>query len=222
MKVLACATVIEELAHFLPEGVEYKTLEFGLHIHPERLRETLQAEIDRIDRFAQAETILLGYGLCGLGVVGLRSARNCLVIPRVDDCIAIFLGSREEHLRQTRQEPGTFYLTKGWIEAGSNPYTEYQRLAERYGEKRALEISKIALANYTRLALINTGNYEIERYRKFAEETARLFGLRYEEIPGSIALVRKMGQGLWNEGEFLLLPPGETVRFEMFMMEGGV
>lgn len=213
MKVIACATVIEELVHFLPADVQYQRLDFGLHIHPEQLQRILQEKIDQIK---EEDTILLGYGLCARGAVGLSSPCCHLVIPRVDDCIAIFLGSRGEYLRQFRREPGTFYLTKGWIEAGDTPYSQYQRLLERYGQERALEMARLALNNYTRLALINTGNYDVDRYRDYARQTARLFELRYEEIEGSTALIRKMAQGPWDE-EFVVVPPGEVTRYEMFL-----
>jgi len=54
-------------------------------------------------------------------------------VPRVDDCIAIFLGSRAAYADQCHQEPGTYYLTKGWIEVGDTPFAEHERLVERYG-----------------------------------------------------------------------------------------
>ena len=66
-------------------------------------------------------TIILGYGLCSRAVVGLRAEGCTLVVPRVDDCIAIFLGSGDAYRTQHCSEPGTYYLTKGWIEAGDAP-----------------------------------------------------------------------------------------------------
>lgn len=44
------------------------------------------------------------------------------------------------------------------------------------------------LNHYTRLALLNTGQYELDRYREYARRMAEQFGLRYEEIHGSTAL----------------------------------
>ncbi|HZL04222.1 MAG TPA: DUF1638 domain-containing protein, partial [Coriobacteriia bacterium] len=99
LHVIACATVIEEMSPFLPSGVGRRTLDFGLHTDPDRLRATLQATIAEVAASAPAGseepiTIILGYGLCSQGVVGLRAEGCRLVIPRVDDCIALFLGSR--------------------------------------------------------------------------------------------------------------------------------
>lgn len=109
--VIACATVIEEMSPFLPENVSSETLDFGLHLQPNHLKKALQEKIDRAS--LHADVLLLGYGLCSLAVVGLRATTAHLVIPRVDDCIAIFLGSCNAYREQTQKEPGTYYLTKG-------------------------------------------------------------------------------------------------------------
>jgi hypothetical protein len=209
-KVIACATVIEEMLPLLPPDMDYRVLDFGLHVNPEALKRALQ---EAIDAWAPlAETILLGYGLCSQAVVGLQANDCTLVVPKVDDCIAIFLGSGEAYKAQSRTEPGTYYLTKGWIEAGDSPFGEYDSLVEQYGEKKARWLMGRVLKNYTRLALINTGQYELERYRDYSRHTAERFGLRYEEIPGSSALIKKMLYGPWDD-EFVVARPGETISY---------
>lgn len=212
-RVIACATVIEEMLGWLPPEVEHEVLDFGLHLRPEGLRKALQERIDAAS--AQAEVLLLGYGLCSMAVVGLQARQAHLVIPRVDDCIAIFLGSSAAYQEQARQEPGTYYLTKGWIEVGDTPFEEYHRLVERFGEARARRMIELMLKNYRRLAFINTGQYAIERYREYARRTAAAFGLNYEEIEGSPALVRKMVSGPWDD-EFVVVPPGQSVEYAAF------
>jgi len=213
-KVIACATVIEEMLPLLPPGVEHQVLDFGLHVNPESLKRALQ---DAIDASApQTDTIVLGYGLCSQAVVGLRANGCTLVVPRVDDCIAIFLGSGAAYRQQHHVEPGTYYLTKGWIEAGDGPFAEHDRLVVRYGQEKAAWVTQQMLKNYTRLVLINTGQYELEHYRAYARRTAARFGLRYEEIPGSTTLIRKMVYGPWDD-EFVVVPPGQTIRYEDFL-----
>jgi hypothetical protein len=212
-RLVACATVIEEIQPFLPKDVLFETLDFGLHLRPEGLRKVLQEKIDEIS--PKADVLLLGYGLCSLAVVGLQAQTAYLVIPRVDDCIAIFLGSCAAYKHQTKKEPGTYYLTKGWIEAGDTPFEQHKRLVEKYGDERARRMTGLLLRNYKRLAFINTGQYEIERYRDYARETARQFDLRFEEIAGSLALVKKMTFGPWDD-EFVVVEPGQTVRYADF------
>jgi len=55
------------------------------------------------------------------------------------------------------------------------------------------------IKNYTRLALIDTGRDGIERYRDYARSLAERWSLRFEEIPGSNALVHQMLFGPWDE-----------------------
>ena len=215
--VIACATVIEEMLPLMPAGMEHRVLEFGLHVYPAKLRTTVQANIDEVAAGHPGEevTVLLGYGLCSQALVGIEAHACTLVLPRVDDCIAIFLGSRVAYQKQAGAEPGTYYLTKGWVEAGETPFTEYQQTVERYGQARAERLFKIMMANYKRLALINTGAYDIERYREYAQRTAERFNLRYEEIEGSDAMVRRLLFGPWDE-EFIVLRPGETFTLAHF------
>jgi hypothetical protein len=212
-KVIACATVIEEMLPLLPKGVTYQVLDFGLHLTPERLRSRLQETIDA--HGAEADTLILGYGLCSLAVVGLRATGCTLVVPRVDDCIALFLGSHAAYRRQIGQEPGTYYLTKGWIEVNDTPVAEYDQLVERYGPGQADRMMRLTFKNYTRLAFIDTGHYEQERYREYARDVARQLGLRYEEIPGSTALIEKTLYGPWDD-DFVIVPPGGTISYADF------
>ncbi|RPI90447.1 MAG: DUF1638 domain-containing protein [Chloroflexi bacterium] len=213
--VIACATVIEEMLPFLPDDVPHEILDFGLHLHPDELRESLQRKIEEAS--SRADVLVLGYGLCSTAVVGLKAMNAALVIPRTDDCIGIFLGSCAAYRAQMKQEPGTYYLTKGWIEVGDSPFQDHHRLVKKYGEARADRMTRLMLKNYKRIGFINTGKYEIEQYREYARKAAGQFGLRFEEIQGSSALIRKMVFGPWDE-DFVVVPPGQTVRFEDFAL----
>ena len=212
-RVIACETVIEEMLPFLPENVPHEVLDFGLHIKPAELKKVLQEKIDEASQ--HADVLLLGYGLCSMAVVGLKATTATLVIPRTDDCIAIFLGSCSAYKEQSKKEPGTYYLTKGWIEAGDTPFEEHKLLVEKFGKEKAERIPHLMLKNYKRLAFINTGVYENERYQEYARKTADKFQLRFEEIDGSSALVKKMVFGPWD-GEFVVVAPGQIVEYKEF------
>jgi hypothetical protein len=216
ISLIACATVIEEMLPFLPPTLPYEVLDFGLHLHPGDLKSVLQEKI--ILASQQADVLLLGYGLCSMAVVGLKATTATLVIPKVDDCIGIFLGSCQAYQDQSRQEPGTYYLTKGWIEVGDSPFDEFKRMAERYGEERALRMVKLLLRNYKRLAFINTGQYDIDRYLEHSHKLADQFNLRFEQIEGSPDLVKKMVFGPWDD-QFVVVEPGQTVQYEYFHAE---
>jgi hypothetical protein len=212
-RVIACATVIEEMLPFLPGHVSYEVLDFGLHLNPNELKTVLQEKINQASQ--SADVLLLGYGLCSMAVVGLKATTATLVMPRTDDCIAIFLGSCHAYKTQTKKEPGTYYLTKGWIEVGDSPFEEHKKLIEKYGQEKAERMTKLMLKNYKRLAFINTGQYEIEKYREYSKKTAEDFGLRFEEIEGSPTLVKKMLYGPWD-AEFVVVSPGETISYQHF------
>ena len=215
IKYIACATVIEEMRPFLPLNAKTEVLDFGMHVSPEKLKESLQRAINSAGR--EVRTVVLGYGLCSNAVVGLKASDCTLIIPRVDDCIALFLGSTATYLKESKKEPGTYYLTKGWIEVSDTPFEEYVRMKERYGKERAERIMHLMLKNYKRLAYIDTGRSDQESYRAYAQKTARKFNLCYEEIPGNTALIRKMIHGPWDE-EFVVVQPGETVMFADFKL----
>jgi hypothetical protein len=211
--VLSCATVLEEILPLLPEGMSYRELDFGLHLNPQDLKQALQDAIDEASQ--DADSILLGYGLCSMAVVGLKANGCTLVVPRVDDCIAIFLGSRDAYTAQASREPGTYYLTKGWIEVSDTIFDEYMTLVERYGEALAERMMKLMLKNYTRLAYIDTGHQDQARYQGYARMVADKFQLRYEEIEGADTLVKKLLLGPWDD-DFVVVEPGQTITYADF------
>ncbi len=212
-RIIACATVAEELRLMGVREDELRELEFGLHVHPEKLRETLQREIDAVPGNGD---IILGYGLCSNAVVGLSSRTHRIIIPRVDDCIALFLGSRREHLRRLHEEPGTYFLTKGWIKAAELPISDYLRMVEKYGEEKALRVTRLMMANYKRVVLINTGNYLLEEFRAAAKSMADTLELNYEEIPGSNRMLRTMLDGNWDS-EYVIVEPGTETTLSIFL-----
>ena len=83
-------------------------LDYGLHAAPKNLNKAVQESIDKIE---QPSLILLGYGLCDNGLNNIRSGKHTLIIPKADDCIAIFMGSRDKYLEVFSEKPGTYYLT---------------------------------------------------------------------------------------------------------------
>ena len=215
VKVIACPVVLEELSPFLPvQGVETQALDLGLHTKPKELQTALQAAVDSTGPGFDA--VVLGYGLCSKAVVGVVAQHCQLVVPRVDDCIGLFLGSHDAHREQLRCEPGTYYLTKGWIDAGDSPFVEYDHRCERWGIERADRLMGTLLKHYTRLVFIRTGqNGELAPYQRHARDTASRFKLRYEELKGSPALVEKILRGPWDE-DFVVVAPGDAVPFESF------
>jgi len=214
-KIIGCEAVIEEMQPLFPPDIPYEILDFGLHFRPEKLKNALQEAIDKSAE--DAEVLLLGYGLCSNGAVGLKAPETAtLVIPKVHDCIAIFLGSHAAYMEKKKEENGTFFLAKGFIEVGDTPLDEYKRTVERYGKNVADRVMATMFAHYKRTLFINTGYKDIDKYRKYTQRLARQFKMQYEEVRGSRNFIKKILYGPWDE-EFIIVRPGETIVLEQFL-----
>jgi hypothetical protein len=213
--VIACSIMKDELLRFQAEGISFIFMEQSLHRTPQKMGPLIQDEIDRADH-QDWDYIILSYGLCSNGILGIHSKRHSLVIPRVHDCIALFLGSHEKYVEEHQKEPGTYYLTKGWIEEGKSPLGIYQEYRERHGEEIAQWAIKEEFKNYKRIVLVDTGRYLLESHREHAKKNARFLGLRFEEMKGSLEFFEKMLRGPWKDG-FIILKPGEEVTQKLFL-----
>ena len=93
--VIACAVLaldIKSAAEELGLDIGVKFLEGGLHDRPDLLRQKLQTAIDELSISGGCDRIVVGYGVCGRGTVGIQARDIPLSIPKVHDCIALFLG----------------------------------------------------------------------------------------------------------------------------------
>ena len=225
--VLACQVFqnwLESYLSALPGWDNNVTFyDYGLHRVPKNLRQTIQTAIDSID---QPSTIFLGYGLCGNGLNNIQAGKHYLLIPRTDDCIAILLGSYQAYKREMSKEPGTYYLSKGWLEAGSNPLQEYIDLEKKYGPEKATWLMEYQYHNYKRLILVALNAQELEYYRPRALEVAEYcsrFGMRYEEMIGTDGFFNSLidiAPSLDKIGDdYLLIPPGGSLTQSDFMRE---
>jgi hypothetical protein len=212
--VLACTVIEQEIQKFQNGRVELKFFDYGLHRTPENMARALQVEIDRVSE-EDWDGIILGYGLCSNGVVGLCARKQPLIVPRVHDCITLFLGSPERYRHEATRHPGTYYLTPGWIEKGETPISKYHSYARSYGEETARWVLYEEMKNYTQIMLINTGPYEIERYRKIARLNAEFLGISYQELQGCYDLFKEMVFGPWGK-DFLIVEKGDSIKQEMF------
>ena len=213
---IACETVLNEMLPYMPAGSSYEAIEPGLHLQPKKLKAVLQDAIDAVT--SAADFIILGYGLCSMAVIDLQAAESTLVVPRSDDCIALLLGSQENYRKHLNQEPGTYFLSKGWIESGINIVEEHRQIEERHGKDYAKMVKEMMFKNYTRLALINLGYQNEEHYRQFSRRAAKELDLRFEEIEGTTRLLKKMITGPWDS-DFVVAVPGHKISLADFGMK---
>ena len=213
--VLACSVMEREISKFQNGQVEFKFFDYGLHRTPENMSKTLQVEIDQTSE-EDYDGFILGYGLCSNGIVGIHSQKKRLIIPRIHDCISLFLGSPESYEEQAKQHPGTYYLTPGWIEKGETPISKFNSYAQSYGEETARWVLHEEMKNYTRIVFIDTGVHDSEPYLKIARQNADFLGISYEGLKGSPKLFKDLVSGPW-EKDFLVLAKGQSVEQEMFL-----
>jgi len=216
--IVTCESLAPEVKKVAPAGMEVREIELGLHDTPDKLNLTLRSILSQLEQEKYWDVILLGFGLCSEGTVGLKTTRASLVLPRTDDCIAIFMGSRESYLEQFQRVPGTYYFTKGWLKDGAGPLAMYNcehKWTRKYSKEKAEWIAREMMKNYKRIAFIDTGAYDITPYEAKAKETAQVFGLDYEKIPGSLGYLEQLINGPWD-GRFLVLEPGQEITRAMF------
>ena len=221
--VIACQVLQSMLEQLLPDDLaaQITFMDYGLHRVPNKMTWNLQ---DAIDSVEEPSLVVMGYGLCGNGLNGIKAGNHTLLVPRTDDCIAILLGSRQAYVREFEAVPGTYYLSKGWLESGSHPLKEYEEYVEKYGPAEAEWIMDQQYQHYERLVLVAHNDAEMDKYRPQAQKVARYcerWGMRYQEILGSDDYVRRLVEVASAldraDGDFLVILPGGEISQNQFI-----
>ena len=234
-KVLACKIFQRELAlvtPLCPNALDITFMRQDLHVTPSLLREALQKEIDMIESgddlhtnkrcFDQTDAILLGYGLCSNALVGIKSSRLPLVIPRAHDCITHVMGSKERYADYFDQVKGTFFYTRGWLDLGLDiGRDDVERKRSEYMERfdgdedtveYLLEMDREMLRNYRYITYITWPGLPNDSGIAEAQQRAAEAGLELLRYEGTNRLMADLVNGNWNEDDFLILQPGETIQ----------
>jgi hypothetical protein len=230
LKLISCEIFYREMCAAVsvsPHFVDITFLPKGLHdLPPGQMPVKMQEAIDAVDETYDA--ILLGYGLCNNGLVGVR-ARTCpLILPRAHDCITLFLGGRGRYREYFDTHPGTYFLTSGWLERGETSgdladlsvqaqlgmNLTMEEMIEQYGEDNAeflYETLCQGTRNYNNFAWIPMG-VEPPGMEQAARQKADERGWSFETVPGDMTLIRKLVNADWNNADFLTAPPGSAVK----------
>jgi hypothetical protein len=236
-KFIGCEIIYREACHLaatVPHRVDVQFLPKGLHERQtEEMLAAVQAAVDAVDGGAGYEAVLLGYGRCSNGLVGLRAGPIPLVVPRAHDCITFFLGSREAYRRTFDECPGTYYMTTGWTERSDSARAcddqplrvregamaqgglavSYEQLVARHGRDGADFIVRTLGAwtdRYSRMLYLKMGVCDESSCVAAARRLARRRGWAFELRDGDWRLLRKLFLGEWDD-DFVVVPPGAGV-----------
>ncbi len=234
--VLACGVLAADLkavAEKLGIDVSMGFLPGGLHNRPHELRRRLQEAIDAASAAQLGDLIAVGYGVCGLGSVGIHARNIPLAIPRVNDCIALFLGSDTAYKEQFAKYPGTYYISAGWVDERSTPQSQeaekecgrrgptdadFDQMVEKHGRENAEAVRYFLNSwqrNYQRAAFIDTGvSARRHKYAEIARSMAEGFGWKYEELAGTGELLTKLLTQRHSDSDILIVPPHHVTVYD--------
>ena len=189
-------------------------IEAGNHSWPDKLRVVLQ---ETLDALPPNQLVLLVFGFCGNALVGIKSGSHTLVLPKVADCIPLFIGSLKE-----RESYGTdvYFFTEGYLNSGRSIASDTSQAIQRYGEKRGLSILKKMLCHYRNFSIIDTKAFNVEAAKERVEKFANMVEIPVEVIPGNLRLFDALLSGEHSADEFLTVPSGSSISFEDSLSAG--
>ncbi len=198
----------------------------GLHDRPEVLRSEVQKELAKTvdDAGKPYDAILLGYCLCSNGICGLMSDIP-IVVARGHDCMTLLLGSRNKYQDYFEAHKGIYWYSVGWIEhcndlmPGKDRYEKkLVEYTEKYGADNAqylMETEETWIKEYQRAVFIDWGLPGTEKARDYTQACAEHLHWYYDEVQGDPSLMQQLVDGEWDEGDFLTVEPGHTIRDDL-------
>lgn len=231
LKLIACKALYREFSLLTATGknfIDATYLQQGLHDTPKLLNKALQKEIDQIDKGEDVhsyyprwgrdfDAILLGYGLCSNGIIGLSSKKYKIVVPKTDDCIALLLGSYQRYKEYFDQHCGTYWYTPSWIENAYTPSEEmeksiYTGYVEQFGEENAkyLVETELMVKNYKRAAYVAWDELKFDEHEEYTKKAAKHFGWEFDHVQSDKRFLEDFVGGNWDE-RFLVVKPGQRI-----------
>jgi len=223
MKILGIVCgVLEEIftktAQKSENDIQIRIIDKHLHTEPDKLRVELQKFLDNLTE--TFDFVVLGFGLCGGALNGLKSGKHTLVIPKSHDCITFYLGSKERYNEMVdKYENKCYWFTPSFFKQEYLPVKSFndkkwQDYADKYDEDTAdylMEIELAPLKNYTHLMLVDDFSAPTEGMAGFAEQTANEYNWKIGVFDVVYDMFDMFFKGTYDENVFLTVLPENTV-----------
>lgn len=209
-KILSCGTLEKEVRLAMERchaQIPLVLLEENNHDVPHRLSACIQ---EKLDQMADVDRVLMAFGTCGGAMVGLRSGKAEMIIPRVDDCLSLLMGSMERRYASTGNGFGVF-LTESWLNNEKSMEAELDRIEQRYSPSRAARVIQMLYRNFDSLNVIDTGAYDVSSILPRTLALAQRLSLKHRIVQGTTAYLEELLQGPWDPDRFIIIPPGTTI-----------
>jgi len=209
--IVGCKTLENELNRAIMEcgcSFEVKWVESGLHNVPKKLNAALQELLDSLSGYTN---ILFAMGYCGNSLSGLKTSDATMIIPRVDDCISLLLGSCEART-SISGGLGMYFMTEGWLRGERTIWHEYQYTLEKYGQETCDEIFDMLFGNYKSLIMLDTGCYDLSSIMGEVKEIASTLKLDYSVMTATTEYIKRLLTGPWDDDSFLIVPPHSVIK----------
>lgn len=217
--LLACDVFEDELAFLGADPASIRWLEMGLHDRPEKLRAEVDRSLASIEADPEIEIILLAYGMCGRGLIGIKARRCPLLIPQAHDCVSVLMGGKAPHEALLKEHPATYFYSPGWIRGrrvpGPDRESQMRReYTERYPDDEEmvedlLEADRDTFAHHDTAAYVDfTGDAEAEAY---CRSCARQLGWDFKKVKGDHSVLDALLQQRTDDERLLLIPPGHRI-----------
>ena len=219
---LICCDVFARLAYSVSADskhiIDIFLLPMLSHNEPELLKINLQQAVDNTPADVYNK-IVMAYGLCGNSIVGLTT-NIPLIIPRMHDCSAMFLGSNKRFKEVFGHRLSARWRSCGYMERCSDITDDYKshpgylKLLKEYGEENAEYVWQLMhpppetdTSVYIRMPGFEYSDYESTFCKQMLEAKCTP-----DIVEGSLLWFERLINGPWdNSEEFLELLPGYEI-----------
>ncbi|HHU31586.1 MAG: DUF1638 domain-containing protein [Zhaonellaceae bacterium] len=212
IKKFFCCEIFKDILEglTLPDDLKTSFVRKELHRSPEKLHAEIQQLLNETNGY---ELIILGFGLCGNALNDIKTTNCPVIMPRIHDCVPVFLGSKAKYETLHKENMRTFY----YVSSMDMVREDYERSLAKYGLNKSKRLFAAMFKNYNRFLYIHTNNSRNNKAYEEVQNFASIVELPCDEIKGSLDYLEKLINGPWDKEQFITIPPFSTIKMGEFM-----